>query len=78
MYKFGDKKLWLNGYLLTIDINNIFTQLEALTRNNDLLIGDFNKVINRIKGHFAFVFCWCGNVFASVDKIRSIPIRTFN
>ncbi len=77
-YKLNDKVLWFKGYLLTTNYHKIFIQLDALTKKKFLLISDFQRILNRTKGHFAFVFYWDDNVFASVDKVRSIPICYLN
>jgi asparagine synthase (glutamine-hydrolysing) len=59
---------------LTIDIQDFFTQLRALTSHKEVSIKDFKGLLTQLKGHFSFVFFWNDNVFASVDRVCSIPV----
>ncbi len=73
-YKLNNKELWFKGYLLTIDIQDLFTQLRVLVSHKEVSIEAFKGLLTQLKGHFSFVFFWGGNVFASVDRVRSIPV----
>jgi asparagine synthase (glutamine-hydrolysing) len=77
-YKSNNKELWFKGYLITTNLHNLFAQLEALTKYKDLSVSNLKRVTSQIKGHFAFVFYWGEGVFASVDKVCSIPVYYFN
>jgi|SaaInlStandDraft_5_1057022.scaffolds.fasta_scaffold10511_2 asparagine synthase (glutamine-hydrolysing) len=77
-YSNNNKVLWFSGYLKEIERSSLFAELDVLTIQKKISIIDFKEIINRTMGHFAFVFYWGENVFASVDRICSVSIFYFH
>ena len=76
-YSNNNKTLWLSGYLKGIGKSSLFAKLDALTTRKKISIIDFKEILNQTMGHFAFVFYWGENVFASVDRVSSISVFYF-
>ncbi len=74
LYKYEDYELWFKGHLLKTAIQDFFRKLRLIARNKDISPKDYKELLINTKGHFSVVLYCNGFVFASVDRICSIPI----
>jgi asparagine synthase (glutamine-hydrolysing) len=77
-----DKKditIWFKGYLHNSSISNIYEQaFNCLNDNdNDVDIVKLSNWVNELRGHFSFIIRSPSWIFATVDKVNTIPLFYF-
>jgi len=72
-YRNDECILWFKGYLLGESVNTLINPGSILLKN-DTDLNELIKWIGSLRGHFGIIYQSKKYTFASVDKLRSIPI----
>ncbi|MBT5400309.1 hypothetical protein HOL24_07195 [bacterium] len=74
-YKRSDYTLWFKGYVTNYKMSELHMELKCIVSNySKINIDVLKEWIKGVKGHFAIVIDFDGCVFATTDKISSIPL----
>lgn len=66
--------IWFKGYLLNRGIELLKSQLADIASLSAAAYEDIEKIINGLQGHYALVIETSNWIYATVDKVRSIPL----
>jgi asparagine synthase (glutamine-hydrolysing) len=70
----NDVSIWIKGYLINLNISDLFQKVSVFLSEETIPCAKISYWINTVRGHFAIVIETPFWVFASVDKICSIPL----
>jgi len=66
--------LWFKGYLIDSNAQNLHFEVVNILKENAFQLNILSKLSKKLNGHFAFILISSNSIFASVDKVNTIPL----